>query len=348
MTALESPARGVGSVEEKDSIARLYSQLECPPPARQDPALAAEVNRRLADWAGRYGLYPGRPELLQALDLGGLIVRVYPSADDVDRLLMAAQLSATAWSFDDLGCDDDAAEGLAHGTIFGLMPMLTVLDPAALTPPYHDEFERQVSGNNLLNAYRASLQHLRECSDDRRVLRYVTETTQLFVAWAAEANWRVSAHIPSITEYLITRQCNGFQVLTVLIDAVTGYNVPDDEWARPDVRKAAKLANMAGLIVNDLYSLRRENRPLPLDTNLVRLIAHHDEVSVTEAIRRTIAMHNEYVREFESLIAELTRTGSAQLNRYLRGLEAWMTGNFDWHRTSSRYALPTDLHPQQP
>ena len=73
------------------------------------------------------------------------------------------------------------------------------------------------------------------------------------------------------------------------------------------------------------------------DLNLVLLIAAEDDLSIREATERSVAMHNEFVKGFETSQRQLAVMGSPQLQRILRGAQAWMAGCLEWHASTSRY-----------
>lgn len=48
-------------------------------------------------------------------------------------------------------------------------------------------------------------------------------------------------------------------------------------------------------------------------------------------------VHNDLVRDFEASHRELQAVPSVELQRFLRGLRAWMSGAFEWHDSNPRY-----------
>jgi 2-methylisoborneol synthase len=96
-------------------------------------------------------------------------------------------------------------------------------------------------------------------------------------------------------------------------------------------------AGTASVIVNDLHSVAKEAADELPDSNLVLLIAAEEDCPIREATERAVAMHNDFVRGFETSQRQLAALPSAELQRFLRGAQAWMGGGFEWHSTSSRY-----------
>jgi 2-methylisoborneol synthase len=96
------------------------------------------------------------------------------------------------------------------------------------------------------------------------------------------------------------------------------------------------------VLVNDLYSMAKED---PTDTNLPRVLAAEQHCSITEAVQRSAAIHDELMHTFESEAAVLSLAGSPPLRRFLAGLWAWLGGSREWHASTARYhgadAAPT-------
>lgn len=93
----------------------------------------------------------------------------------------------------------------------------------------------------------------------------------------------------------------------------------------------------ASVIVNDLHSVAKEAADELPDSNLILLIADEENCSIRAATERTVRMHNDFVRGFEASQRQLAAFPSLDLQRFLRGAQAWMGGGFEWHSTSRRY-----------
>jgi 2-methylisoborneol synthase len=122
-----------------------------------------------------------------------------------------------------------------------------------------------------------------------------------------------------------------------LIDAVGGYELPSNLFYEPRFHRALMQAGTASVIVNDLHSVAREAADELPDSNVVLLIAAEDDCSIRVATERAVKLHNDFVAAFEASQHELAILPSAELQRFLRGAQAWMAGCFEWHSTSSRY-----------
>ena len=307
--------------------------LYCPEALRNDPALGEEVNERLVEWAEEIGIFTGRIERLRSHQFGSLFMLAHPDCDDPDRLLAAAKCGLSEWSVDDHWVDegedpDPALLGermaLAHA----------VIDPVRLPARYMPQFEETVQREPVLRAFRSALAHLSRYASPTQVARLRHELAVMFVGYGQEAEWRSSARTPAVWEYLLHRYENAFFPCMVLVDPVSGYELPPDEFADARVRRTYLYAGTASVLLNDLYSMGKED---PTDTNLPNLIAAEEGCTLQEAVDRTALIHDELMHTYEAEAAALTAAGSPHLGRFLAGVWAWMGGCKEWHATSARY-----------
>ncbi|WP_235215597.1 family 2 encapsulin nanocompartment cargo protein terpene cyclase [Phaeacidiphilus oryzae] len=314
-------------------IPRLY----CPDAVRDDPALGEEVNERLVAWAAEIGIFEGRLERLRSHQFGRLFMLAHPDTDDPDRLLAAARCGLSEWAVDDHWVDEGED---TRPELFGTRMALAhgVIDPARLPNAYAHRFEEQVAREPVLRAFRSALALLHGIASPVQVARLRHELAVMFVGYAQEAEWRQHDRRPAVWEYLLHRYENAFYPCMVLIDPVAGYELPAAEFADHRVRRTYLYAGMANVLLNDIYSMAKED---PTDTNLPNLIAEEEGIPLQDAVDRSAAIHDELMHTIEAECAALTALGSPQLGRYLAGLWAWMGGSKQWHATSARYRTQT-------
>ncbi|MGX1884971.1 family 2 encapsulin nanocompartment cargo protein terpene cyclase [Streptomyces sp. NPDC055287] len=325
-SATQGPAAG------QDTAVRI-PPLYCPDAVRDDPALGEEVNNRLVDWAAEVGIFTGRLERLRSHQFGRLFMLAHPDCDDPDRLMAAARCGLAEWSVDDHWVDEgDDTEPELLGSRLAMAH--AVVDPVRLPARYLAQFEEIVHKQPVLRAFRSSLAHLSQIASTTQMARLRHELAVMFVGYGQEAEWRSSGRKPAVWEYLLHRYENAFYPCMVLIDPVGGYELPAHEFADPTVRRTYLYAGMANVLLNDVYSMAKED---PGDTNLPNLIAAEENCSLQEAVDRTAAIHDELMHTVEADCAVLAAAGSPQLRRYLAGLWGWMGGSKQWHATSARY-----------
>ncbi len=59
--------------------------------------------------------------------------------------------------------------------------------------------------------------------------------------------------------------------------------------------------------------------------------------SIAEATEIVVELHNRIVRDFEENHRALQGVANVELQRFMRGLRAWMGGGFEWHDSNPRY-----------
>lgn len=336
---LSAPAAGAGS---PGAAAGGVPKLYCPPAIRDDPVLGEMVNEQVVDWAAQVGIYPGRLDQLRAANFGRLLMLTHPDTDDPDRLLAAAKCAVAEWAVDDHYCDDESAGAAVELLGPRLAIAWAAVDPAHLPVRYAPELEQAMRADPVRAALRSGLDHVAQYATWAQVARLRHEMAALFVSFGAEAGWRTTGQLPAVWEYLTTRQANSFLPCIALIDTVGGYELPGETYACPRVRRAVAMAATAATLVNDLYSMAREQRNAGLDFNLPTVIAAEERCSLREAVERSVAIHDELVHSFEEEAAAISLTGSPALRRFLASVWAWLGGGREWHRSSDRYRQRAD------
>ncbi|MEV0030264.1 family 2 encapsulin nanocompartment cargo protein terpene cyclase [Nocardia sp. NPDC050793] len=336
---------GLGTASAEIGSGSRIPPLYCPPPLRDDPALAEAVNEGLLAWAEDIGLYEGRLDELRKADFGRLIMLAHPDCSNADQLLAAAKCAVSEWSVDDYYCEPDADDRAPDGTPSSpeaeLGPRLelcmAVMDPAHLPARYAPQLERALQADPILRAFRTSFEHLARYATPAQLARLRTEIGGWFIALGAEAGWRAAGRMPPVWEYLTNRQPHSFLPCMAPIDTLGGYEVPAAEYTHPAVRRVTTTAALAAQMVNDLYSMAREDLSNGREFNLPTVLAAEEQCSRREAVLHTAAVHDELVHRFEREAAPLAAGGSPELRRFLVGLWAWMGGNRAWHADSRRY-----------
>jgi 2-methylisoborneol synthase len=317
-----------------------------PDAVRDDQALGDAVDDQLvAWWGGEIGARSGELERLRACGFGRLIMLAHPDCDDVDRLTAAAKCAVAEWAVDDLYLDGDSAESAPERIPLRLAMAYAAMAPARVPPPpYALQYDEQAREDPVLRAIRSSWTNLARYATPTQVFRLRHELCVMFVAYNQEAEWHLSGRVPPVWEFLMHRWENAFCPCMVLTDAVGGYEVPAAEYFDPRVRRVFTTAGVASVLVNDLYSLRKEETvDAGFDFSLPTVLMAEEGCTLQQAVDRTAALHDEFVHYIEAESAVLTAEGSPQLGRFLAGVWAWMGGGKRWHATSGRYhAAPAD------
>jgi 2-methylisoborneol synthase len=313
-----------------------HSPLRCPPAARDDPALAAEVDNRLTAWAERIGLHAGHLEEFHATGFGRLITLAHPECDDPDLLLVAAQMNAAWWASDDYYADETDLGAVPEALPGRLALVSSALDPPPPAGQFTAPLNDAVVSDPVLVSLRSALAHVTRHASAAQVMRARHTTHQMYVSWNAYNAWRHAGTTPEAWRYLAARQHDSFYTSMVLIDVVGGYELPAELFADPLFHRALTQAGTASVLVNDLTSAAREAGDDP-DCNLVLLLAAERDCTLDEATEQVVTLHNDIIDGFEQSRAALAAVPSPELQRFLLGARAWMGGCLEWHDSSSRY-----------
>jgi 2-methylisoborneol synthase len=218
-----------------------------------------------------------------------------------------------------------------------LVLAMAAMDPP---PPAGDQsrpLDEAIASERVLVALRSGTEYLARHATPSQVQRVCYATFAMFVSWTGYAAWRHTGEYPPAWKYLAARQHDSFYTSMTLCDVVGGYELAANLFFDPPVRHAAFLAGTASVLVNDLYSVAKDMADERPPCNMVLQIAADRGCSIDEATERTVALHNEIVHDFEARHASVLPVASVELQRYLRGLRAWMGGGFEWHDSNPRY-----------
>lgn len=334
-----APASLAASADSPSSSVRV-PQLYGPSALRDDPALGEAVDDRLAAWwGGEIGARPGELEKLRACGFGRLIMLAHPDCDDPDRLAAAAKCAVAEWAVDDLYLDGDSAESEPARLGPRLAMAYAAMAPARVPPlPYATQYQEQALQDPVQKAIQSSWTNIARYASPVQVFRLRHELAIMFVAYNQEAEWHLSERIPPVWEFLMHRWENAFCPCMVLTDTVGGYEVPAHEYFDPRVRRVFTTAGVASVLVNDLYSMGKEERvDTGFDFSLPTVLMAEEGCTLQRAVDRTAALHDKLVHHVEAESAELAAQGSPLLGRFLAGLWAWMGGSKTWHATTARY-----------
>jgi 2-methylisoborneol synthase len=312
--------------------------LYIPVTGRIDPALGAEVDDRLAVWAGDCSFTDDQVELLRGAGFGRLAMLAHADVDDPDRLLIAAQLNAAWWAADDLYADDSEMGATPTALPPRLSLVMAAMDPVAPAGEFSHQLDDRLGSDPVLVALRSGVGHLARHGSPAQVQRACYATFAMFVSWNAYAAWRHTSSYPPAWEYLAARQHDSFYTSLTLIDPVAGYELPANLYYHPQVRQALMQAGTASVMVNDLYSVTKDAADEKPVCNMVLQVAADRDLSLQEATEITVGLHNDLVRGFESNHRALRAIPSPELHIFLRGVQSWMAGGFEWHATNPRYA----------
>ena len=313
------------------------SPLYVPVVERVNDALADEVDNRLFVWAEDCGFSDDQLKALRGALFGRLAMLGHAGCDDPDRLLIAAQLNAAWWAADDLYADSTELGATPTELPARLTLAMSAMDPVAPAGEFSEPLDEALGGDPVLVALNSGIAHLARHGTPAQVQRVNYSTFAMFVSWTTYAAWRHTREYPPAWEYLAARQHDSFYTSMTLVDAVDGYELTANLYYDPRVRQALMQAGTASVMVNDLLSVHKDAADENPVCNMVLQIAADRNCSLDEATEITVRLHNQLVRDFEENHRALMAVPSLELQRFMRGIRAWMGGGFEWHNTNPRY-----------
>lgn len=312
------------------------------PVPEPDEARVAEVSRRIKAWAlDEVSLYPEEwEEQFDGFSVGRYMVGCHPDAPTVDHLMLATRLMVAENAVDDCYCEDHGGSPIGLGE--RLLLAHTALDPLYTVREYQPEWADSLHADAPRRAYRSAMDYFVRAAGPSQADRLRHDMARLHLGYLAEASWAQQDQVPEVWEYLAMRQFNNFRPCPTITDTVGGYELPADLHARADMQKVIALASNATTIVNDLYSYTKELDAPGRHLNLPVVIAEREGLSDQDAYLKSVEVHNELMRDFETEAAALAAACPVPaVQRFLRGVAAWVDGNHHWHQSNTyRYSLP--------
>ncbi|MFJ6893035.1 family 2 encapsulin nanocompartment cargo protein terpene cyclase [Streptomyces hokutonensis] len=311
------------------------------PAAPADPEKAAELDRRLETWARGLDLFPAAWDGdFAGFQFGRAVVLQHPGALDLERLTAAGKLLLAENIVDNCYCEEDEDKGGSHRGLGGRLIMAqSALDPLHSAPELEAEWQQGVQADGPLRSYHFALKDYALLATPSQTDRLVHDIARLHLGYLAEAAWAEIRYRPRVWEYLVMRQFNNFRPCLSIVDAVDGYELPEQVYARPEIQRVTALAGNATTIVNDLYSFTKELSD-PGHLNLPQVVAANERCGLKSAYLKSVEIHNRIMDAFDEESAALS-AASPLVARYTEGLAAWVSGNHEWHATNThRYHLP--------
>ncbi|WP_415925507.1 family 2 encapsulin nanocompartment cargo protein terpene cyclase [Streptomyces sp. ME19-01-6] len=312
------------------------------PVPEPDPARVEEVSRRIKAWAlDEVDLYPEDWEdQFDGFSVGRYMVACHPDAPTVDHLMLATRLMVAENAVDDCYCEDHGGSPIGLGG--RLLLAHTALDPLHTTKEYQPRWAESLHSDAPRRAYRSAMEYFLQAAGPSQADRFRHDMARLHMGYLAEAAWAQTDHVPEVWEYLAMRQFNNFRPCPTITDTVGGYELPADLHAQPAMQRVIALAGNATTIVNDLYSYTKELAGPGRHLNLPVVIAEREGTSDREAYLKAVEVHNELMHDFEAEAAALAAGCPVpSVQRFVRGVAAWVDGNHYWHQTNTyRYSLP--------
>ncbi|MER7755583.1 cytochrome P450 [Kitasatospora sp. NPDC097643] len=318
----------------------LPKQPQPPQPPRRPAELRAATTRHAAWAVGRGLLTPAELPRYQAYGLPELIGLAYPRTGGADLDLLVDMLG---W-FTILDDRFDGPPGRRPAEARAIVdPLIDVLHGRATTPaPDHEDASECASGDDrLLDAWRELWQRQSAAMSPAWRARAAREWQACLATFPAEAGHRARGTVPrlGLAETLrLRRDGSCLYPFMNILERVHGADASAALHAEPALRRLRAHTADAATLINDLYSLDREERQSAAAFNTVLTLQRVRGCSRGRAVGAVRARIDRLRQESERLRGELLRRHPAG-RWYLDGTRELVEGAQAWTSTSDRYLV---------
>lgn len=263
---------------------------------------------------------------LEHADVGGLVARLFPHGD---RAALETVVKLYLWGFaiDDL-IEKEASDHLPEvaDTFLGLIRLLDAPASSAMdSNPYAVAFQEIC--DDLMNLATP------------RVWRRWVEFTRMFAAaivW--ESIYRNANLVPGLDNVTSMRlhSSGAINYGIRLMELTDGYELSDEDLARPDVHVLTDIAAVMLAWGNDIYSYFFEVENHTDAISLVSALMTHHAISPLQALTEAITMHNRAMACYVRHRRHVRGPGDDPVIRYVNGLDQQIRGNLEWGVCRSR------------
>lgn len=301
-------------------------------------------------WADRIGLYA--TPLERAWGLNGVRPPVIPCRACVDadpeRLLVFLCWSYWIWAVDDVHHHTSETGTTGHTSAPG-GTTARMVDLAGRLGCALDGPGQVLPGSTRFAHALADIGNMpREKATPTKWQRFVAAHRQWTMGelWQA-CSTQLGTELPLET-YVMQRLANtGCIPMFAGTAFANGLDISDDEMYDPAVMAAENAVNFIIGWDNDLISYAKEKFHGEADTNGVTVMARHLNCSLQDAAIEIAKLRDRVMVLFLALQEQIGRTGSDDLNKYLRSLVQYVRSQLVWCTSVPRYTVFND-HRQPP
>ncbi|MFH8384524.1 cytochrome P450 [Kitasatospora sp. NPDC018058] len=306
------------------------------------PAELRATADRHTDWAVRHGLLaPDELPGYRAYALHELIGHAFPNTRGSDLDLLVDMLG---W-FTILDDRFDGPPGRHPGEARELVdPLITALDGDAPSAA-----SSATPGGRLLTAWRELWDRQTDSMSPAWRARAAREWRACLATFPAEAEHRARGTVPALGLSLadtmrLRRHGSCLYPFMNILERVHGTDAPAALHAEPALHRLRANTADAATLINDLYSLEREERQSAAAFNTVLTLQRVRGCTRSRAVRAVRTRVSRLWQENEELRRELRRRHPAG-RWYLDGTRELVAGVQAWTSTSDRYLVP-DAQPR--
>jgi hypothetical protein len=181
---------------------------------------------------------------------------------------------------------------------------------------------------------------LRQHAGSVTLVRFQRALAQTLEAHLWEVSTRIAGVQPDSATYTNMRLWSGaFFPMIALADVARGFVLPSYIFEHAIVQELIRTATQAVLWYNDLWSYPKEIQIHKAPHNIVHILAHERQVSLSKALSLAIIQHDEAVQRFLRLKKQIRHLDDNEhtVSRFVESIEGWLRATQDWSRRTDRY-----------
>ncbi|MBD2773803.1 terpene synthase family protein [Iningainema tapete] len=303
--------------------------LYCPFPS-QINKYANVLEGYALEWALHFNLIANESNYQHFLKLKGFLLAasVYPDCE-LEELKIANDWINWLFFWDDQ-CD-----------------MSDLGEQPNLLRMFHKRFIEILDGAELTNqdiplsyALRNLRQRMIKRGSAKSFYYFILSVEDYFNGCEQEAIKRVDGSILDLKTYGIIRMlCGAVDSVIELIAFCNQIKLPNFIREQEIVRNLKLMTNKIIVLCNDMFSLSKEMASGHI-TNIVLVLCNQQQISLEEAMKQIVQMHDQEVQALISLEASIPSFGEevdAELAKYISGMHNWIRGHIDWCSHTARF-----------
>lgn len=266
-------------------------------------------------------------ERLSHVDVGGLATMMYPAAASDPLMQVMSDYTIWAFSFDDEFCDEGGMSRRPAESALAMLRMQRAIESPEATIDPDDRYAL---------ALRDLRQRIDTLASPLHGARFVNAQRGYFFV---EIN-KLLHPSPSLVDGATLRLASGGGIVFPVHAHIAGrVNIDQVDMESRPIMAMTEMAAMLIVWDSDIYSYGKEDAREPHDRryNLCMWFQQNEACSREDAVVPALRLRNRvfslYVRLREALLVD----AAPEVRAYIRGLDGYVRGGFEWIRANNRY-----------
>lgn len=286
---------------------------------------AEETHNKVLQWIKRFGLLPTEKSVQRYSEEKYVwwAARTFPFADKTGLYLVGCW-TALFFIADDMIADP---ENNNKRTV------LTSIKDHVINILMHDKAMPMGANNGFGACFSDLWRQIKQHSDDDWQHWFAQEMLKMLRSWQLEVELTQTKTELGLEKYIEMRPYfAGGHVCCCLLSLATKYNLPFYIYQHPILQQMHLMAVRVASWANDIHSLGKELH-MEAAENMVTILAKEKKLSLQEAIKETLQIHDGDLMRLQELERTLPSFGeemNRELTRYIQSTKALISGNHEW------------------